>query len=85
MKGDDLPLLPRIIAVADVFDALSTARSYRPAFPPAKYRAMLRQSAASEDLDPQVVDALLEILDEQETALAGAPPAGLQIGTESST
>ena len=83
VKGDDLPLLPRIVAVADVFDALSTARSYRAAFPPAKYRAMLQQSAANEDLDPQVVGVLLEILDEQETALAGAQPAGLLIGTES--
>jgi len=83
VKGDDLPLLPRIIAVADVFDALSTARSYRTAFPPAKYREILRQSAANEDLDPQVVGVLLEILDEQEAALAGASPAGLLIGTES--
>ena len=31
--GDDIPIEGRITAVADVFDALSTRRSYKPAFP----------------------------------------------------
>jgi len=66
-----LPLMPRIVAVADVFDALSTARSYRPAFSPVQYRKILEESAEKGDLDPRVVQVLFEILDEQEAALAG--------------
>ena len=33
LKGDEIPLAARITAVADVFDALSTPRCYKPAFP----------------------------------------------------
>jgi len=66
-----LPLLPRIVAVADVSDALSTARPYRPAFSPVQCRAILKEAAEKEDLDPRLVQILFEILDEQEAALAG--------------
>jgi putative two-component system response regulator len=72
--GDELPLLPRIIAVADVFDALSTTRSYRPAFAPAEYTAILRRAAEKEELDPALAHTLFTILDESERALTGQPP-----------
>ena len=32
LKGDDIPLFGRIIHIADLFDALTSARSYRAAF-----------------------------------------------------
>ncbi len=64
--GDELPLLPRIVAVADVFDAISTARAYRPAFPPERCRSMLTVAAERGDLDAGLVALLLEILDEDD-------------------
>ncbi len=69
--GDELPLLPRIIGVADVFDALSTARSYRPAFSPTEYTAILLSAAKNEDLDPSLVELLLDMLDATSRAFAG--------------
>lgn len=75
LSGDQLPLLPRIIAVADVFDALSTTRSYRPAFSLAEYTAILRRAAEKEELDPSLVEVLLEILNESTLALAGGAAA----------
>jgi putative two-component system response regulator len=71
LQGDQLPLLPRIVAVADVFDALSTARPYRPAFSVDEYTDILRRSADHGDLDPVLVAALLEILRQNEVTLAG--------------
>jgi HD-GYP domain-containing protein (c-di-GMP phosphodiesterase class II) len=57
VKGDDLPLMVRIIAVADTFDAVTTDRPYQIAksFPAAL--AILRRHVGSK-YDPIVVDAL---------------------------
>ncbi|MBI4581437.1 MAG: two-component system response regulator, partial [Planctomycetes bacterium] len=52
----------RIVAVADVFDALSTNRPYRPGFPLEKCGEILEDSAEKGDLDPDLVGALLNIL-----------------------
>jgi putative two-component system response regulator len=55
-----IPFLTRILAVADVFDALSSARSYRPAMPHSKCLATLKVSAASGELDPELVGIFCE-------------------------
>ncbi len=62
LAGEQLPLLPRIAAVADVFDAIATDRPYRPAFPIPKCRDMLLQSADHGELDIIPVKVLLEII-----------------------
>lgn len=76
LAGSQLPLLARIVALADVFDALSTARCYRPALAPEEYRRILVESGNRGDLDPALVATLLGILDESAVALvdALAPP-----------
>jgi len=61
--GDALPLLPRIAAVADVFDALATDRPYRPALPLAKCREILEEAASRGDLDADAVSTLLKTLE----------------------
>ncbi len=73
LKGEQLPLLPRIVAVTDVFDALSTPRPYRPALSPAKVREVLSTAAENEDLDPSLVAVLFDILGETEDAFAATP------------
>jgi putative two-component system response regulator len=56
LKGEDIPIEGRITAVADVFDALSTRRVYKPAFPLEKCFAILEEGRGSQ-FDPQVLDA----------------------------
>lgn len=63
LKGTEIPIEGRITAVADVFDALSTARAYKPAFPLDKCLGILRDSRGSH-FDPDIVDAFFARLDD---------------------
>jgi putative two-component system response regulator len=56
LAGEDIPLEGRITAVADVFDALSSKRSYKPAFPLKKCFEILEEGRAKH-FDPAVLDA----------------------------
>jgi HD-GYP domain-containing protein (c-di-GMP phosphodiesterase class II) len=56
LQGDAIPLLARILAVADSYDAMSTSRPYRTAMPPEKVDEILRQGGGTQ-WDPLVVDA----------------------------
>lgn len=56
LAGDSIPLEGRITAVADVFDALSTARPYKKAFPIEKCLSILEEGRAKH-FDPAVLDA----------------------------
>jgi len=56
LAGEDIPLVGRITAVADVFDALSSKRSYKPAFPLDKCFDILREGRGTH-FDPRVLDA----------------------------
>ncbi|MEM6552170.1 MAG: HD domain-containing phosphohydrolase [Planctomycetota bacterium] len=58
LAGEDIPLEGRITAVADVFDALSSARPYKPAFPLDQCIHILRESAGSH-FDPDLIDAFI--------------------------
>lgn len=63
LKGNDIPIEGRVTAVADVFDALSTKRAYKPAFPLEKCLDILREGRGSH-FDPMVLDAFFARLDE---------------------
>ncbi len=56
LAGEDIPLEGRITAVADVFDALSTPRTYKAAIPREKCFAMLSEDRGTH-FDPRVLDA----------------------------
>lgn len=58
VAGEDIPLEARITAVADVFDALSTARRYKPAFELARCSEIIF-AERGRHFDPQVVDAFI--------------------------
>ena len=58
LKGDAIPLAARLMAVADVYDALISKRVYKPAFTHETAMEMVRQ-ASGEHFDPDVVDAML--------------------------
>lgn len=63
LKGDDIPLVGRIVAVADVFDALSSRRSYKKAFPLDECFGIMQESRGTH-FDPEVLDAFLRIRDQ---------------------
>jgi putative two-component system response regulator len=63
LKGTDIPLSGRIVAVADVFDALSSKRIYKPAFPIDKCFEILQEESGSH-FDPSVVNAFMKVRDE---------------------
>jgi HD-GYP domain-containing protein (c-di-GMP phosphodiesterase class II) len=58
LRGDEITLFGRIVAVADVFDAITSHRPYRPARTAGQAIAILR-SAAGTEFDPQCVEALV--------------------------
>jgi putative nucleotidyltransferase with HDIG domain len=63
LAGEQIPLAARVFAVADVLDALTTDRPYRPASPLSVAREMIR-SESGQHFDPQVVAAFNSIADE---------------------
>lgn len=75
IAGEDIPMAARVIAVADVFDALASARRYRAALPPAEVLAKLEQGKGTE-FDPAIVDALAAVLDEVMLEVYGVESPG---------
>lgn len=63
LKGDQIPLSGRIVAVIDVFDALVMDRAYRRAEPVENALKLIR-AGRGKQFDPDVVDAFLSIADE---------------------
>ncbi len=61
LSGESIPEAARIVAVADVFDALGTKRPYKEAWPLDRLLETLRQIAGSH-LDPHLVDRFLVLL-----------------------
>lgn len=62
LVGEEIPLEARICALADVFDALGSRRSYKPPWPDEKIIKLVKEERG-QHFDPEVVDAFLEIFD----------------------
>ena len=58
LAGDDIPLSARIVAVADVYDALISKRVYKEAFSHEKTRGIIIEASCSQ-FDPRLVDAFV--------------------------
>jgi methanogenic corrinoid protein MtbC1 len=78
LVGEAIPIEGRIVAIADVFDALTSDRVYRKAFPVEEAVQMMREQRGRH-FDPVLLDAFMEVLDksgpdarEQERADPGA-------------
>src|SRR3981081_1367418 len=88
LKGDEIPLLARVIAVADTFDALTTNRPYQQAHDPVEALRII-QNLSGQRLDPQAVAALLAVFERgeiriqkqltQPIPLASAAPASVAL------
>ena len=60
LQGDQIPLLARVIAVGDTFDALTTNRPYQQAHTPEQALQIIK-NLAGKRLDPKAVEALLAV------------------------
>jgi len=60
LKGTDIPLQGRILAIADVYDALVSERPYKAAFTHEKAVEIIKESRGSH-FDPEIVDVFLEV------------------------
>jgi putative nucleotidyltransferase with HDIG domain len=65
LRGEEIPLGGRIVALADVFDALTADRPYRDPLTREQAVAIIRAQSGAQ-FDPRIVDALIEVLPEVE-------------------
>ena len=80
LAGEEIPLCGRIVALADVYDALTTRRVYKPAFSHDVARSIILEDKGSH-FDPDMVDAFLKREDEfllVQQQLGAEEPSGLQ-------
>ncbi|UFS71550.1 response regulator [Geomonas sp. RF6] len=69
LSGTGIPLEARIVAVADVYDALTMDRPYRKGYPVPEAREIIRRQGGI-DLDPEVVEIFLSVVDKEQIPLA---------------
>ncbi|MEH3052920.1 MAG: CHASE2 domain-containing protein [Patulibacter minatonensis] len=74
LAGEAIPLSGRIAAVCDVFDALSSERPYKHAWPRHEVLAEIRKCRGGH-FDPRVADALLAVIARQDAGVADAEVA----------
>jgi response regulator RpfG family c-di-GMP phosphodiesterase len=65
LKGEEIPFLARILSVADVYDALTTDRSYRRRMPDHVAVKIIRENAGTQ-FDPKIVNIFLKLQKEGE-------------------
>jgi putative two-component system response regulator len=61
LSGEKIPFLVRVLSVADVYDALSSERPYRPAMPHEQCLEIMRGDAESGGLDPILVENFIRL------------------------
>jgi putative nucleotidyltransferase with HDIG domain len=67
LKGEEIPLLSRVLAIADVYDALTTDRSYRKKMSEDKALGIIRENSGTQ-FDPKIVDFFLNLHGQGEEA-----------------
>jgi HD-GYP domain-containing protein (c-di-GMP phosphodiesterase class II) len=72
LRGEEIPLLGRIIAVADTYDAMTTDRAYRKALPHEAAVAEI-QRCSSTQFDPAIVEVFVREIERRRTEAAAAP------------
>ncbi len=74
LRGEEIPLLARILALGDVYDALTSDRPYRPAFPPDDALTIMHAEAGRK-LDPELFRVFRSVVAAGSARPAGAPGA----------
>jgi putative two-component system response regulator len=68
LSGHNIPVLARVLQVVDVYDALATARSYKPALPAAQVRETMIREARRGLWDYELVREFFSMLEQQRQA-----------------
>lgn len=63
LSGENIPLIARVIGVADTYDAMTSNRSYRAVMPQEKVREEIRKGMGTQ-FDPDIAKIMLDIIDE---------------------
>ncbi len=79
LSGNDIPLAARIMAVADVYDALTSVRVYKAAYTHEQARTIIVRDSGKH-FDPEIVAAFVECEDLFRKTAAGAQRKGEQVG-----
>ena len=79
LKGEEIPIGGRIVAIADVFGALTAPRAYRPALSCDEAHALLREGRGTQ-FDPRLIDLFSAIFPAVAAALAASDTAGAADG-----
>jgi putative two-component system response regulator len=61
LRGEQIPIHARVLQIADIYDALISARPYKPAYTPDEALELLKQEADSGWRDPELVRTFIEI------------------------
>jgi diguanylate cyclase (GGDEF)-like protein len=78
LKGEEIPLEARILAIADSFEAMTSARPYRPALSIQEVITELRQGAGLQ-FDPKLVEVFIDIV---ESGLPRTAPTSQDVSSE---
>ena len=62
LRGEEIPLLARILQLADIYDAITSRRSYKAAFGPAEALEMMRKEVDRGWRDPALFELFLSII-----------------------
>jgi putative two-component system response regulator len=68
LAGEDIPLLARIMQVADIYDALTTERPYKPALSPEQSFAVMEEEVGRGWRDPELVPLFASIIQTKPSA-----------------
>jgi len=63
LKGEDIPIEARIVTAADIYDALSSQRSYKEPFPEEECQQVIRRFSGTL-LDPAIVEVFFQNIDQ---------------------
>jgi len=63
LRGEQIPLLARLLQIADIYDALTNPRAYKPAYEPAKALRIIQEETARGWRDPRIVKLFFKLHD----------------------
>ncbi len=72
LRGREIPIEGRVMAIADVYDALTTSRPYHPARMETEVKLYMKIKAGTQ-FDPELVEVFLQILEERSRPLKQKP------------
>jgi len=78
LRGEEIPILARVLAVADAYEAMVADRPYRRSQTVEGAIAELKRCSGTY-FDPRIVEALLEVLEDTDAAAVSAPQAAIEV------